>query len=71
MVCVLTSVVVATEVLTLLVEHRLHRLYVVTAELQPVGLITLSNVLRKVCEEDGTPAPRLSSKDGDKAAPES
>lgn len=40
------------EVLHLLEEHRLHRLYVVMPEtLKPIGLITLSSVLRKVCEE--------------------
>lgn len=43
---------IAAEVLRLLEEHRLHRLYVVTPEtLKPIGLITLSSVLRKVCEE--------------------
>ena len=43
---------VCAEVLQLLEEHRLHRLYVVVPEtLEPIGLITLSSVLRKVCEE--------------------
>ena len=46
----------AAEVLQLLDQHRLHRLYVVTPEtLKPIGLITLSSVLKKVCE-DGTGA---------------
>ena len=51
----------AAEVLHLLEEHRLHRLYVVVPEtLKPIGLITLSSVLRKVCEE-GTGAYGTSS----------
>ncbi|KAK9829547.1 hypothetical protein WJX72_006411 [[Myrmecia] bisecta] len=38
------------DVLQLLVESRMHRLYVVTPELEPVGIITLTDVLRQVVE---------------------
>ncbi|KAG2439021.1 hypothetical protein HYH02_006549 [Chlamydomonas schloesseri] len=38
------------EVLQLLVAHRVHRVYVVNARLQPVGIVTCTDVLRKVVE---------------------
>ena len=42
------------EVLQLLTAHRLHRLYVVDGSeaLRPIGLITLTDVLRKVADDD-------------------
>ncbi len=39
------------EVLALLVERRLHRLYVVDAALRPVGVITLTDILRRLADE--------------------
>ncbi|KAG2432081.1 hypothetical protein HXX76_009008 [Chlamydomonas incerta] len=39
-----------SEVLELLVSHRIHRVYVVNAALQPVGIVTCTDVLRKVVE---------------------
>jgi len=41
------------EVLQLLVKHRLHRLYVVDQDTAPIGLITLTDVLRRLCSEAG------------------
>ncbi|PNW76386.1 hypothetical protein CHLRE_11g467541v5 [Chlamydomonas reinhardtii] len=38
------------EVLQLLVSHRVHRVYVVNAAMQPVGIVTCTDVLRKVVE---------------------
>ncbi|MEW5312122.1 MAG: hypothetical protein WDW38_003773 [Sanguina aurantia] len=43
------------EVLTLLEQHRLHRLYVVDAEDRPVGIITCTDVLRKVADMASSP----------------
>jgi 5'-AMP-activated protein kinase regulatory gamma subunit len=42
------------EVLQLLTQHRLHRLYVVDQDTAPIGLITLTDVLRRLCNEAGT-----------------
>jgi CBS domain-containing protein len=39
------------EVLALLVERRLHRVYVVDAALRPVGVITLTDILRRLADE--------------------
>lgn len=38
------------EVLDKLVHNRLHRVYVCDAELKPCGVITLTDVLRKLLE---------------------
>ena len=59
---------VHAEVLQLLTAHRLHRLYVVDGSeaLRPIGLITLTDVLRKVADDDNAypeatkPSPRKS-----------
>lgn len=40
--------------LTLLATHKLHRLYVVDEETAPIGLITLTDVLKLLCTEVGT-----------------
>ena len=56
------------EVLQLLTAHRLHRLYVVDGSeaLRPIGLITLTDVLRKLADDDNAypeatkPSPRKS-----------
>ena len=39
------------EVLALLVERRLHRVYVVDAALRPIGVITLTDILRRLADE--------------------
>jgi CBS domain-containing protein len=38
------------ELLEKLVTHRLHRLYVVDFDTRPVGIITLTDILRKLVE---------------------
>ena len=56
------------EVMQLLTAHRLHRLYVVDGSeaLRPIGLITLTDVLRKVADDSTAypeatkPSPRKS-----------
>jgi CBS-domain-containing membrane protein len=39
------------EVLSLLANHKLHRLYVVDEAVAPIGLITLTDVLKLLCSE--------------------
>jgi CBS-domain-containing membrane protein len=39
------------QVLEKLVANRLHRLYVVDAELRPVGIVTLTDILRTVTQK--------------------
>jgi CBS domain-containing protein len=39
------------EVLSLLATHKLHRLYVVNETVEPIGLITLTDVLKLLCNE--------------------
>jgi CBS domain-containing protein len=41
----------AAEVLSLLATHKLHRLYVVNEAVEPIGLITLTDVLKLLCNE--------------------
>lgn len=37
--------------LSLLATHKLHRLYVVNEAVEPIGLITLTDVLKLLCNE--------------------
>ena len=41
----------AVQVLEKLVANRLHRLYVVDAELRPIGIVTLTDILRVVTQQ--------------------
>ena len=43
--------VCAAQVLEKLVANRLHRLYVVDAELRPIGIVTLTDILRVVTQQ--------------------
>ena len=46
------------EVLSLLATHKLHRLYVVNEAVEPIGLITLTDVLKLLCNEVRRGQPR-------------
>lgn len=39
------------QVLEKLVANRLHRLYVVDSELRPIGIVTLTDILRVVTQQ--------------------
>ncbi len=41
----------AVQVLEKLVVNRLHRLYVVDGELRPIGIVTLTDILRTVTQQ--------------------
>ncbi len=40
----------AAQVMELLVKHRIHRLYIVDDNEMPIGIITCTDILRKLLE---------------------